>query len=142
MAAKSFHESSEHTFRGLECRELNGTFHSQHAKQAVQAILHEQKQGMRSPEQIARMYTALSRVAKQNSALTARRDAEYVILSQQQEPNVDIYPGRTPMRRTKSLEIDPIPLQMTKEKDECPRRRATRTRSSDRANFGFIRFGF
>jgi len=154
MAAKSFQESSEHTFRGLECRKLNGKFDNRHAQQASQAVLHEQRQqasrGIRSPEQIARMYISLSRVAKQNAALIAQRDAEYVFLSQQQEPNAEIYPGRSPIRRTASLECDAIVLQTTKGKDELqdsihlakiPRRCTQRTRSSEHLSYRSTRFG-
>jgi len=51
--------------------------------------LYKQKQhalqGMHSPEQIAKMYAALSCIAKQNSALIAPHVAEYGGLFQQQE---------------------------------------------------------
>jgi len=157
MAAKSFHESSEHTFRGLEGRNLNGKFDNRHAQQAAQAILHQQNQqalrGICSPEHIARIYGSISCVAKRNAALIAQHDAEYVVLSQQQAPNVKIYsPSRAPIRRTASLDNDAISLQSSmKGKDELgdsihlakiPRRRTQRTRSSDHANFGFTRFVF
>jgi len=158
MAAKSFHESGEHTFRGLECRKLDGKFDNWHAQQAAQAILHEQQQqalrGIQSPEHMARMYAALSRVAKRNATWIAQRDAEYVVLSEQQAPNVEIDPpSRTPMSRTASLENDATTLPSSmKGKDELGdslhlakicRRKPHRTKSSDQANnFGSPRFSF
>jgi len=157
MAAKSFHESGEHTFQGLECHKLDGKFDNWQAQQAAQAILHEQQQqalrGIRSLKHIARMYATLSRVVKWNATWIAQCDAEYVVLSEQTGPNVETNPPSwTPMNRTASLENDATTLpSSTKGKDELGdslhlakifRQKPQCTKSSDQANFGFPQFSF